>query len=112
MPVLYVDKKVTDDLRGNHIPKTLPAPVGLEGYADDTAAADDRAAAVPGIDRRVQLGGKQVTLGVNVGTRLDSGNDTLGDGKHVPANRKANYRDRSLWRRGLTQLHRDNVIEE
>ena len=103
---------MADDLRGNHIPKSLPASVGLEGNADNASVTDDRTAAVPGIDRRVQLGGKQVTLGVNVGTRLDSGNDTLGDGKHVPANRKANYRDRSLGRRGLPQLHRDNVIEE
>ena len=66
---------------------------GSERQSDDSAVLHGGAAAVPGVDRGVELHGEQPRGAVRVVGELDAGDDAGGDAEVIPALGEADHRD-------------------
>ena len=85
-----------DQRRRHHLADVVDAGQLLECDADDLALAEHRAAAVAGVDRRVDGHREQVALRVAVALDLDARHHALGDRQLLAADRVADDRDAVL----------------
>ena len=115
MAVLDILEEPFDDGRRDHVADVLGdiSAISLEGHADDFAILHDRAAAVAGVDRRIDLD-RQVGIHPRVRVRLevDARDDPLGHREAGPADRVAVDRNDRFDRGDTTQIQCCGVFEK
>ena len=101
---------MVNDFARDHVAEIFPLAVSLESDPDDLIAEKDGSTAVAGIDCGIQLHSQQIPKRMCIQPVFDPGNDPLGHGKTVAADRIADRQHFGLKLGCFPDFKRRNVI--